>query len=136
MKTKKTGIGILMTALMVSLLAGCSGKAEPDENSGLYKAVTARMAGLEMDIDDIFDDDVTLELQDGGKAVFTYEGKDYKMKWERSGKKLTAKGGGAELSGTVKDGVMELTDILDSRKTDGLRLTERSVRITGRWSGV
>ncbi|MBR0172340.1 MAG: sel1 repeat family protein, partial [Lachnospiraceae bacterium] len=49
-----------------------------------------------------------------GKAVFTYEGKDYKMKWERSGKKLTAKGGGAELSGTVKDGVMELTDILDS----------------------
>ena len=114
MKTKKTGIGILMTALMVSLLAGCGGKAEPDENSGLYKAVTAKMAGLEMEIDDIFDDAVTLELQDGGKAVFTYEGKDYKMKWERSGKKLTAKGGGAELSGTVKDGVMELTDILDS----------------------
>ena len=62
MRAGKAGIRVLMLAVVLGLLAGCDGKAEPDENSGLYKAVTARMAGLEMDIDDIFDDDVTLEF--------------------------------------------------------------------------
>ena len=46
MKTKKACIWILMTALMVSLLAGCGGKAEPDENSGLYKAVSVKALGI------------------------------------------------------------------------------------------
>ncbi|MBR0172430.1 MAG: hypothetical protein IJQ21_06530 [Lachnospiraceae bacterium] len=112
MKTKKACIWILMTALMVSLLAGCGGKAEPDENSGLYKAVSVKAFGIEMSADEVYDDDITIELQDGGKAVFAYEGDEYKMKWSRDGKQFEAKGGGAELAGTIGDGVLLLEDIL------------------------
>ena len=112
MKTKKTGIWILMTVLMVSLLAGCGGKSEPDENSGLYKAVSVKALGIEMSADEIYDDDITLELKDGGKAVFAYEGDEYKMKWSRDRKHFEAKGGGAELAGTIGDGVLVLEDIL------------------------
>ncbi|MBR0092195.1 MAG: sel1 repeat family protein [Lachnospiraceae bacterium] len=112
MKTKKAGILILMTALMTSLLAGCSGKAEPDENSGLYKAVSVKGMGTELSADEVYDDDVTIDLADGGKAVFTFEGDDYKLKWSRDGKHFEAKGGGAELSGTIGDGVLVLEDVV------------------------
>ena len=95
-------------------LAGCASEAEPDENSGLYEAVSAKTLGMEVGLDDVFDEPLTIELKDGGKAVFSYEGKDYNMKWTRSGRTFEAKGGGAELSGTLRDGVMEIEDVLDS----------------------
>ena len=68
MKTKKSVMWILITVLMVSLLAGCSsGSKESDENSGLYKAVSVKGEGVELSADEFYDDDVTMDLADGGK---------------------------------------------------------------------
>ena len=105
---------VFMTVLILALLTACGGKAEPDENSGLYEAVSAKAFGLEMAIEELYEGGMSIELKDGGKAVFTLEGKDYKMKWSHDGSDFQAKGGGAELSGTVEDGVLLLTDVMDS----------------------
>ena len=105
---------VILAVMLVALVTGCSAKAVPDENSGLYEAVSAKAYGLEVGLDDVFDEPMSIELKDGGKAVFSYEGKDYNMKWSRSGRRFEASGGGAELSGTLRDGVMEIEDVLDS----------------------
>ncbi|MBR0173433.1 MAG: hypothetical protein IJQ21_11670 [Lachnospiraceae bacterium] len=117
MHRKKTGRRMcagLLVLFMSAALAACSAKAEPDENSGLYEAVSAKTRGIEVGLDDVFDEPMSIELKDGGKAVFSYEGKDYNMKWSRTGHTFEASGGGAELSGTLRDGVMEIEDVLDS----------------------
>ena len=121
----------VLSLLMILTLAGCTSKDEPDENSGLYKAVSVNAFGMELGVDDIFDDPITIELQDGGKAVFSYEGKDYKMKWSHTEDSFEAKGGGAKLNGTLRDGVMELTDILDSGVDIRLECEEIMSRTSG-----
>ena len=93
------------------LLAGC-GKSEPDPNSGMYEATSAEAFGMSMDPSELFADGISMELKDGGKAKFYLEGEDYSMKWELDGNSFHAKGSGAELDGTLEDGVLFLEDIM------------------------
>ena len=44
---------------------------------------------------------IAIKREDGGKAIFRYEGKDYSMKWTLDGTTLHAEGGGADLDGTL-----------------------------------
>lgn len=103
---------ILLLALVLSL-AAC-GSSEPDPNAGVYEASTAEYSGITISIDKVFPDGFSLELKDGGKATFHYEGKDYGMKWNLDGTTFHAEGGGAELDGTLENGVMTLENVLDS----------------------
>ena len=109
----KKPISLLLVFAMILLLASC-GLSEPDPNAGVYESSTADYAGLTIDLDSVFPDGFSLELKNGGKATFHYEGKDYGMKWTLDGTTFHAKGGGAELEGTLANGVMELIDVLDS----------------------
>lgn len=107
---KQFGI-MLGMVMMLSALIGC-GSSEPDPNSGLYEAQSAEMFGMSMDITDLFENGVTIELQDGGKAILNMNGEDGKMEWTLEGDKFHAEGGGAELDGTLSDGVLYLEDML------------------------
>ncbi len=104
----------LILAVLILILASACGKAEPDPNSGLYVGKTAEMSGITVNLADVFEEEFSIELKDGGKASFNYEGKSYSMKWTLDGTAFQASGGGAELSGTLADGVMELENVLDS----------------------
>ena len=96
-RVMKRIISLLLLLALVFALAAC----------GDY-------AGLSISIDSVFPDGFSLELKNGGKATFHFEGKDYGMKWTLDGTTFHAEGGGAELDGTLSDGVMNLINVLDS----------------------
>ena len=104
----------LLLALVLLSLCACGESAGPDPNAGLYEAVSASAMGLTIPVADVFEDGFSLELKNGGKATFHYEGKDYSMKWTLDGTAFHAEGGGAALDGTLADGEMVLQDVLDS----------------------
>lgn len=110
---KKTCILILILSMLLAL-AACGGSDEPDPNAGLYEAVPATGMGITIDVTSLFPDGFSLTLKNGGKATFHYEGKDYGMKWTLDGNAFHAEGGGAELDGTLAEGVMILQDVLQS----------------------
>ena len=114
---KKTIFAVVIIAVLCTLLclAGCGGKnSEPDPNAGLYKAVSAEMFGVEMSAEEALDgSEFTIELMNGGKAKFNYDGKSYSMKWTLDGTTFNAKGGGAELNGTLSGGVLQIKNMMD-----------------------
>lgn len=105
---------LILTLAMVFALAACGGSAEPDPNAGLYEGESAVYAGIRISVSEVFEDGFSIELKDGGKAVFRYEGKDYNLKWTLDGTTFHAEGGGAVLDGTLSNGVMVLENVLDS----------------------
>lgn len=111
MNRKKVFALILMLAMLLAL-AGCGESGEQDPNAGLYEAQSAQMYGLTLQISDVFEEGFSLELKNGGKAVFHYDGKDYNLKWMLDGDVFHAEGGGAALDGTLSNGVMQLQEVL------------------------
>ena len=118
-------VALVLLAAMLTACGGGGGSSDP--NCGVYEASTAEMMGITMDIADLFEGGCSIELLDGGKAKFNYDGKSYNMKWTLEGSTFHAEGGGAELDGTLSGGVMELTDLLGS----GLNMT----LVNGSYSG-
>ena len=109
-------VSLLLLIALIFALAAC-GSEEPDPNAGVYEASTAEYSGITISIDKVFPDGFSLELKNGGKAIFRYEGKDYSMKWTLDGTTFHAEGGGADLDGTLSEGVMVLENVLDSGVT-------------------
>ena len=112
----------LLIAVLTAALCAC-GSSEPDPNAGLYKGTSAEMSGISIDLAEVFVDDFSIEIPTKNKAKFNLEGESYNIKWTLDGTSFHAAGGGAELSGTLSDGVMVLEDVLES----GINITlERS----------
>ncbi len=115
---KKT-VCILLAVFLLVMTVSC-GKAEPDPNSGLYVGTTAELGGVSVDLNDVFSEVFSIELRDGGEAVFNYEGQSYGLKWTLEGNRFHASGGGAELEGILENGVLVLEDVLGSGLTMNL----------------
>ena len=101
-----------LTLALILALAACGGSAEPDPNAGTYVAQSATMMGMTLDITDMFEGGLSIELQGGGKALFHYDGKDYRLKWSLDGDAFHASGSGAEIDGTLSGGVLQVEDLL------------------------
>jgi len=111
------GIGIaviLIVVLLVSLLGGKSkpGAASSDPNVGIWTVVTAEMWGMETDISEIFENGFTIELLDKGKCKLNIDGTKGSGKWTLEDGVFTIKGGGLDMSGTLKNGVLVLEDVM------------------------
>ena len=107
-------IALALALVLVLGLPACGESEQPDPNAGLYEAESAKMYGISIQISDVFEDGFSLELKNGGKAVFHYEGKNYNLKWTLDGEVFHAEGGGATLDGSLSEGVMLLQNVLDS----------------------
>ena len=118
---KKLLVLVFAAALVLTFAAcgGGGGSASSDPNCGHYDATVLEMMGFTMDVAEVFPDGFSIDLQDGGKAKFNYDGKSYNMKWTLDGSAFHAEGGGAELDGTLSAGVMQLSDVMGS----GLEIT-------------
>lgn len=106
---------MLAMAMMIFLLAGC-GKEDDSNNPnlGLYTAFTGSMSGIEIEIADVYAGGFTIELKAKGKATLNIDGTTGNGKWTLDGDKFSVSGGGVECSGTLKDGVMTLTNVMGS----------------------
>ncbi len=108
---KRVAAILLLCAVML-LVAACGAEADP--NAGVYDAAYAEAFGVKIEIEKVFENGFSLELKNGGKATFHYEGSDYSMKWTLEDGVFHAEGGGAALDGTLKEGIMVLQNVLDS----------------------
>ncbi|MBO4901520.1 MAG: hypothetical protein J5518_01820 [Lachnospiraceae bacterium] len=128
----KKKIQILMVALMLLMsmtLTACLGfgKGDDDEsdpNLGVYVAKTAELSGFEIGVDDVFDGGFTIELKKKGKGKAQIGEDDASIKWKLDGDSFHAEGGGVELDGTLKNGVMILEDVIGSGVTLTLECEE------------
>ncbi len=89
------------------------GAASTDPNAGLYTAISAEAMGIEVPVDDLFDEGFTIELKDKGKCVINADGTKKNGKWELDGKAITIKGGGVTLKGTLENGIISIDDIMN-----------------------
>ena len=102
---KRLACLILILAMLLALSA-CGG--EPDPNCGVYKATTAEMDGIALNIDSVYSGGLGFELKDGGRAVMTMDGNNYNLRWKLEGDALTIIASDTELTGTLADGTMVL----------------------------
>ena len=98
--------------LLAGMLAGC-GKAEPDPNSGLYEGTKATMSDVTMNVNEVYKNGVTFDIQDGGKCACNLDGEEFTLNWTREGDKIHFEGGGAELNGTIGGGDLVITNMMD-----------------------
>ena len=115
MKKLKSLLAVVLAAALLLSMTACGGGDEKstDPNAGVYKAVTAEMWGMEMAIEDIWSGGFEIELKDKGKCQIRIDGEKANGKWELSGSSFHVEGGGVDCSGTLKDGVMTLENVLD-----------------------
>lgn len=104
----------LILCLLLGLVAcgGDKGEASDDPNLGLYEAYTAEMWGIEMSVADIYEKGFTVELKAKGKCALEVDGKKANGKWSLEGENIHIKGGGVEMDGVLKDGVITVEDLM------------------------
>jgi ABC-type glycerol-3-phosphate transport system substrate-binding protein len=51
----KKAYAILLALALTLALAACGGNPDPDPNSGVYEAVTAELAGISVEVSDVFE---------------------------------------------------------------------------------
>ncbi|MCQ2512977.1 MAG: hypothetical protein MJ092_06310 [Lachnospiraceae bacterium] len=112
---KKCFVAVLIATLLLTLV-GCGssdGAGEKDPNAGVYKATSAEMFGIEMTAEEVFDEDVTVELTSNGKAKFSMEQSSDTLSWTLTGDQIKLTGGGINLSGTLANGVLKIENFMD-----------------------
>ncbi|MCR5663598.1 MAG: hypothetical protein K6G17_01820 [Oscillospiraceae bacterium] len=97
---------LILVLAMLLALAACGG--EPDPNAGVYKATTAEMSGISLDVDSLFGEDLSIELKNGGRATMTMKGQKYSLRWELVGTDLCITASDGTLTGSLENDIIVL----------------------------
>ncbi len=81
-----------------------------DSMLGTYYAVKGEAMGIEVTVDDIWENGVSIELLEGGKCNFNFNGKVTKSSWTLEGEEFRLTDG-SSFHGTLKNGVLTLEDV-------------------------
>ena len=128
-KSKKWLIPVIILAVLaligIAVLAfgGSDRAAANDPNLGLYKATSASMYGMDLNLDDIFDGGFTIELQKGGKCRIQAGEEKGIGTWSLEDGILTVNDGTSTIEGKLEDGVFTVENMLDM----GLNMTLEKV---------
>lgn len=104
----KKWIAILLAAVITLGLCACGGPTYDEALMGVYTCYAGEAMGVKMDAADLFDDDCTIELKQGGKGKMHMDGDDYSLKYTLDGETINIEVDGETGSGTLKDGLMEV----------------------------
>ncbi len=108
---------LLLTDALLLSLVGCGGsKVRADaELEGKYVAVAGEALGMTLSIDEL--DEFAVELNSGGKASMTIDGKTHSVKWQNDDATVTITVEGEELVGSRSQDSFSLEDLLGSGVT-------------------
>ena len=110
------GVAVVVIGIILALVLGGKGgkdKATSDDpNVGVWNVVAAEMWGMEMDIRDVFANGFTVELLEKGKCKLNIDGTKGNGTWTLKDGVITIKGGGLDVSGTLKNGLLVLEDVM------------------------
>lgn len=82
--------------------------AKPTGPLGLYQGTTYEYSGQSFQMTDIYNGLCTIELLDGGKAVFILGGEEMQCTWELDGEDFILDNAAVESPGTLKDGTITI----------------------------
>ena len=113
------GSGVILTFARDGASAGPAPTNQPDEPEsteeaqaagplGVYLGTTYEYADQSFRMEDIYDGTNSIELMEGGKAVFFLAGGEMQGTWELNGEEFSIDCQGLESSGILKDGVISL----------------------------
>ena len=111
----KKRISLLLAALLLTLCA-CGSTASKEPLQGVYVAESAKLFGMKVKIDRVFEKPFVVELREDGTATLTYNEEDYELTWKVSkDNSFRAEGDDdMKLQGAVKDDIMVLENVMDS----------------------
>ena len=116
MKTDLRRIMAFLLALVFAFaLAACGGgkdAEEDDPNLGLWIAKEGVMWGESIDVDDFFDNGVTIELKDKGKFTADVDGTKVNGSWTLEDGNFAAKAGVVSFEGTLEGGALVVNDVM------------------------
>ena len=105
---------LLFACISALLLCACGEETATEPGTGVYVAKTASTMGIEVGVDAVFEGGFRLDLRDHGKGRIYLDDQDASFKWTLDGTDFFGIGGGAELSGTMQDGVLVLKNVMGS----------------------
>ena len=82
--------------------------ARPAGVLGVYQGSTYEYNGMSYQMADIYGGTNSIELMDGGEAVFFLAGEEMRATWEQDGEDFTLDAQGLVSTGTISDGVITL----------------------------
>ena len=113
----KKAICIFIAVLLIAGTTACSGDDSNDPNLGLWKATSAEMLGMSMDVADFFDQGFTIELRANGRCTISVDGDKANGRWTLDNAAFTVKGGGVDCRGRLENGKLTLEDVMGSGVT-------------------
>lgn len=103
MKTMKRFVAVMMVVAMMLALCACGKNMSDSKYCGMWKATTAEMSGIQIDVEEYLGS-VTLDLKDNGKVDFDFAGDSASGKWEETSDGVTIDNGDLVL--TEQDGTL------------------------------
>ena len=106
---KKSIALLLVVILGISLLASCGGGSSNDPNIGTWTAVSVNAFGVQMGVDDVFENGASIELKANGKCTLNLDGEKVNTDWSSNNGEITIKGDDGETyKAKVADGKLTL----------------------------
>ena len=102
---------ITVVVLFLTGILGGGNNSADDKNLGEWKAVSLVKDGQTLDPKDYLDGEMVIVLNKGGKASVVSGSDKASATWTLNGDKFTIKGGGLDETGTLKDGILKLTNM-------------------------
>lgn len=107
---------VVIAALAYIFMRQASGKGSEDPSDlGVYTAVRAERSGLSVDLSKIWEQGFCIELKAKGKCRVSVDGDEANARWSKDADgSFHIEGSGIDCSGTLKDGVLLLRDVMDT----------------------
>ena len=113
----KRTCSIILILMIIANLSACGGKGnkgEENPNLGIWYAFSVTMNGETVAVEEIMDEEISVDLRSSGKFVMVWEGEREEGKWTFTDGYLVLHRDDGDFDGSIANGTLTLLNILDS----------------------